>query len=94
MAEIDADEAAQKAVEVAAREIGRLADKEALSGFDAMDLKKFHDICLSYEDHRLGWLQKLQPEKLSDALLEKFVKTTRAEADGKPPQRRPRRAAS
>lgn len=94
MAEIDADEAAQKAVEVAAREIGRLAGKAELEGFDAVDLKRFADICLEYENHRLGWMEKLEPEKLSDELLRKFTKPMRAEADGKPPEPRRARRAS
>jgi len=99
----DADEAAQLAVEVAAREIRRLADKQAgangkgprpLTGFDGMDLERYQGVCLKYEAHRLGWMQKLEPEKLSDELLRKFVKTTGAEDDGKPEPRRAKRTAS
>lgn len=71
---VDAEAAALKAVEIAAREIDRLARKDELDGFDGMDLERFARICMSYDNHRLTWMSKLQPEKLPDELLGRVKK--------------------
>lgn len=92
---VDAEAAALKAVEVAKAHIDKLAAKQAgtaeqagkgLTGFDAMDLDRCARICLAYENHRLTWLSKLDPSKLNDELLAKYIK----EAGG---DKRPARAA-
>lgn len=71
---VDAKAAALRAVEVAAREIERLAQKEKLTGFDVMDLERLSKVCLSYDDHELHWMSKLDPEKLPDELLQRLLK--------------------
>lgn len=74
---VDAAAAARQAVEVAAREINRLADKAGgLTGFDAFDLQRYAGICLGYENHRLTWLSKLDPKAFPDALLQKMLRET------------------
>lgn len=89
---VDAQAAARKAVEVAAREIQRLADKPALDGdFEAQDLARYAEICLRYDHHNLTWLSKLQPEKLSDELVGRVKKELAQEDGSREP--RARRAA-
>jgi hypothetical protein len=86
---VDAEAAAQKAVEVAAREIERLADKGELEGFDAMNLARYADICLKFDDHRLTWMARLDPAKLPAELIARVERET-AQADAKPERGRGR----
>lgn len=71
---VDAEAAALKAVEIAAREIERLGNKDEINGFEGMDLERYARICLAYDHHRLTWMSKLQPEKLPDELLGRVKK--------------------
>lgn len=88
---MDAEAASLLAVEVAAREIQRLADKAKLDGFDGMDLERYAKICLAHDHHRLSWLAKLEPEKLSDELLQRVINSQKGTSDGSPKSRRDRR---
>lgn len=88
---VDAEAASLQAVEIAAREIGRLGKQDKLTGFDAMDLERYAKICLAHDNHKLTWMAKLDPGKLPEELLRRVTKELAK--DGKPPER-PRRAAT
>lgn len=70
----DAEVASDLAVQVAAREIRRLSEKEALGGWDGADLERYAGIALRADNHRLTWMAKFEPEKLSDELLRRLTK--------------------
>ena len=90
---VDAEAAALRAVEIAAREIERLGEKEALTGdFDATDLARYARICLDYEHHKLTWMQRLDPGKLPEELLRRVTKELGAQ-DGQPGHRARRASA-
>lgn len=70
----DAEVASDLAVQVAAREVKRLAGKEKLEGWDSAELERYAGIALRADNHRLTWMAKFEPEKLSDELLRRLTK--------------------
>jgi hypothetical protein len=87
MARVEAQKAHRRAMEVAAREIERLALKEKLEGWDSAELERYAGICRGYDDHELKWLQKLDPSKLPDELVQRVLAADEEEKGGKPRKR-------
>ena len=95
MKHVDAQEAAREAVALAAREIRRMAGKEALAGWDSAELERYAGICLRYDHHQLTWMAKVDPAKCNDELLRRVLAATEeGEADGAQRAKRSKRAAA
>lgn len=94
MKKLDAQDASKLAVEVAAREIQRLANQTKLSGWDSAELERYAGICTRHDNHVLTWLNKLDPTKLSEELVARVLKDDEeGEADGARSKRKPRAGA-
>lgn len=104
MAKVNAQAAARKAMELAAREIDRLAISAAELGtdgkprglvkFEGFDLQRYADICLRYDDHELKWMSKLDPSALPAELVERVTRLMEGEADGAQRAKRSKRSAA
>lgn len=91
----DAQAAHRQAVEVAAKQIARLSEKPALTGWDGADLERYANICKGYDDHELKWMAKLDPSALPEELLNRVLaQTEEGEADGARAKRSKRAATS
>ncbi|MCA1824361.1 MAG: hypothetical protein LC640_08900 [Frankia sp.] len=80
---IDPDEALQLALQVAAREVKRLADKAELVGWESADLERYVGILVKADHHKLNWLAKLDPGRLPEELVRRVLAMTDKEEEPK-----------